>query len=100
MEYLEVLKEIKRVHQEVSHLYPPRQIPSYHLPQGAGVYIDAIAKARVNAKTQEEINRYLVAELFFKDFIDPTGEYETTKAFNALEEKIKEDPLFSGWVKV
>ncbi|OGH23455.1 MAG: hypothetical protein A2629_00210 [Candidatus Levybacteria bacterium RIFCSPHIGHO2_01_FULL_41_15] len=100
MEYLEVLQEIKRVHQEVSHLYSPHQIPSYHLPQGAGTYIDAIAKARENARTQADINRYLVAELFFKDFIDPRGEYETTKAFNALEKKLKEDSLYRGWVMI
>ncbi|OGH16756.1 MAG: hypothetical protein A3C30_00235 [Candidatus Levybacteria bacterium RIFCSPHIGHO2_02_FULL_40_18] len=100
MDYKETLKEVVKVHQQVSHLYPPRQIPSYHLPQGAGTYIDAIAKARENARTQNDINRYLVAELFFKDFIDPTGEYETTKAFNALEKKLKENPLYRGWVKV
>jgi hypothetical protein len=100
MKYLNDLKEILRVHQEVSHLYPPHQIPSCHLPQGVGTYIDAIAKARENAMNQADINRYLVAELFFKDFVDPTGDYETTKAFNALENKIKENPQFAGWVKI
>lgn len=100
MKYLDDLKEILRVHQEVSHLYPPHQIPSFRLPQGVGAYIESIAIARENAINQIDINRYLVAELFFKDFVDPTGEYETTKAFNALENKIKENPQFTGWVKI
>ena len=99
MKYIEDLNEILKVHQEVSHLYPHHKIPSFHLPQGAGAYIEAIAKAREHARNQDDINRYLVAELFFKDFIDPTGEYETTKAFEAVESKIKENPQFAGWVK-
>lgn len=99
MEYKEVLREILRVHQEVSHLYPQHQIPSSHLPHGMGRYLGAIAKAREEARTQKEINTYMIAELFFKNFVDPIGEYETTKAFNAIEKKMRENPLFSGWVE-
>ena len=99
MGYKEILKEILRVHQEVASMYPAHQIPSYHLPQGMGNYIGAIATAREKARTQGEINTYMVAELFFKDFIDPTGEYETARGFRAIEKKLKENPLFAGWVK-
>jgi hypothetical protein len=100
MEYKDVLKEILRVHQEVSHLHPQHQIPSSHLPHGMGYYLGAIAKAREEARTQKEINTYMIAELFFKDFVDPTGEYETTKAFNTIDKKMQENLLFSGWVEV
>lgn len=100
MKYKEVLREILRVHQEVSHMCPQHQIPSPYLPHGMGYYIEAIAKAREEARTQKEINTHLIAELFFRDFVDPTGKYETTKAFNAIEEKIKENPFFNGWIKV
>ncbi len=101
MKYLKDLKEIKRIHWEVSHLYPRHMVPSHHLPQSAGVYLDSIEKAKRNAKNQQDINSYLVAELFFRDFIDPTGEFETSKTLNNLERKTRnwQSPNNRVWSK-